>query len=539
MSDWQTEQLIELARRRYEHWDGFAHPQYVADEITPKRNLVEKAKEVLNLDTLDRQLNQGKFEAIVDSIQKLTRRTNLLWRRVPGSGDTAVLQAPNLNKAQLSIQIRNLLYGDRSSPERLQTFSDYLDQENLPNKWPFPTFLLFITHPESEMFVKPRPAQWYLKFVGLDRSLGKKPNKENYAAFTQVSNALLDALKPLGATDMIDVQSLIWIGMKESKKQVGSLDKKSQIYLDVPPTTPAHPLPAMMEKNSDLYHASSPTYTVQQMVAETGYSEGEIQNWLTAVNRKGQAIFYGPPGTGKTFVSQKLGKLMTQGKDGKNGFCETIQFHPAYTYEDFIEGLRPLSNEKGTLIFEKKPGHFLKFCQKAQQYQGDCVLIIDEINRANLASVIGELMYLLEYRSQTIQLANGTHFNIPENVKLIATMNSADRSLALVDFALRRRFAFIRLDPRFDLIHQHPSSAIDVKALIKQLKNINSLIGDSNYALGHTYFLIPNLDEHIQNIWEVEIMPYLQEYFFDSPNELERFQWQEVAPFIWVDSKRN
>lgn len=529
MSGWQKNQLIELAKQRYSDWDDFDHPLYVADEIDPKRKLVESASQSLSLDTLDALINAGDFDTIVGSIKQLTRQTNLLWRRVPTAGDTAVLEAPTLNPAQFSIQIRNLLYGDRPSAERLQTFSDYLEQENLPNKWPFPTFLLFVTQPETELIIKPQPAQWLLKFMGSNRKLPTTPTQFAYSHLQYLAQQLLEELKPLGAEDMIDVQSMIWIGMRESKKLVGALDSKSQIDLDVPPTLPLT-APMLKEKDDAQYDVSTDLYDVAQMQAETGYSTVEIQRWLNVVKRKGQLMFYGPPGTGKTFVAQKLGRLLIDQAPDKQGFCELVQFHPAYSYEDFMEGLRPYTTPTGDLAFEKKNGRFLQFCYKAQTHSGPCVLIIDEINRANLPSVLGELMFLLEYRNQQIRLAGGTPFSIPPNVKIIATMNSADRSLALVDFALRRRFAFIQLSPNFDLLHTHQTpSPINLPALIQLMHEINSQIADPHYAIGHTYFLQKELDKHLQDIWELEIIPYLNEYFFDSPQQISKYSWEKVS----------
>ncbi|WP_287527592.1 McrB family protein, partial [Okeania sp. SIO2C2] len=143
-------------------------------------------------------------------------------------------------------------------------------------------------------------------------------------------------------------------------------------------------------------------YTLSQCAQETNITEIQITQWIRAINRKKQAIFQGPSGTGKTFISQKLAQHLIAGGDG---FWELIQFHPAYTYEDFIQGIRPQS-EDGKLTYPVVPGRFLKFCQKAALCQDTCVLIIDEINRANLSQVFGELMYLLEYRDAKIPLAN-------------------------------------------------------------------------------------------------------------------------------------
>ena len=183
---------------------------------------------------------------------------------------------------------------------------------------------------------------------------------------------------------------------------------------------------------------------------DTGFDRADLELWLAAIEHKKQAILYGPPGTGKTHLAKQLARHMV---GGSNGFLEVVQFHPAYAYEDFVQGIRPQSGGDGQLDYPVLPGRFLRFCSKAAGRRGRCVLIIDEINRANLARVFGELMYLLEYRDETVALAvDGRSFSIPENVRLIGTMNTADRSIALVDHALRRRFAFIGLWPNYGVL---------------------------------------------------------------------------------------
>ena len=163
-----------------------------------------------------------------------------------------------------------------------------------------------------------------------------------------------------------------------------------------------------------------PSYTLAQCAEATGLSVSTMEQWLTAIERKGQAVFYGPPGTGKTFIAEHIARHIV---GGSNGFVEFTQFHPAYTYEDFMQGIRPDTDEKGNLVFNLKPGRFFSFCKRsAQRSASPCVLIIDEVNRANLSRVFGELMYLLEYRDRKIFLADGTIFSIPPNVRVIGTM---------------------------------------------------------------------------------------------------------------------
>ncbi|MEZ4660022.1 MAG: AAA family ATPase [Caldilineaceae bacterium] len=281
-------------------------------------------------------------------------------------------------------------------------------------------------------------------------------------------------------------------------------------------------------------HTPTEPYTLAQ-VAAAAYLDGEtVARWVQIVRRKGQAIFYGPPGTGKTFVAEQLARHLSSGAaDGKHdGFYELVQFHAAYAYEDFVQGLRPRPAAAGGLTYELVAGRFLDFCRRADGRGGLCVLIIDEINRANLSRVFGELMYLLEYRDQAIHLAGGGEpFRIPGNVLILATMNTADRSLALVDHALRRRFAFIPLFPDYDVLrrfHAAQQTGFEVAPLIRRLEQINRAIEDPNYAVGISYFLRPTLADEIADIWQTEIEPYLEEYFFDQPERVEAFRWKRV-----------
>jgi len=279
-------------------------------------------------------------------------------------------------------------------------------------------------------------------------------------------------------------------------------------------------------------------YSFDQLVSEIFKDNPEdirmINAWIQAIDRKGQAILYGPPGTGKTFLAEHLARYLASRGEG-DGYVDLVQFHPAYAYEDFMQGIRPRSRPDGTLEYSVVPGRFLEFCRNAQDRKGTSVLIIDEINRANLASVFGELMYLLEYRNKDIKLANDSdtsdRFLIPENVRIIGTMNTADRSIALVDHALRRRFAFIKLQPDYEVLkryHLKENTGFPVDGLILVLEKINSKINDPNYEIGISFFLKKDLMDQIESIWKVEIEPYLEEHFFDRLQNTENFRWDKV-----------
>lgn len=281
----------------------------------------------------------------------------------------------------------------------------------------------------------------------------------------------------------------------------------------------------------------NPSYPLNQLADDLLIKEAIISSWIKGIERKGQGILYGPPGTGKTFTAEKIAKhLVAEG----DGFTEIVQFHPAYAYEDFIQGLRPKPRKDGGLDYAVIPGRFLDFCAEATKRNGRCILIIDEINRANLARVFGELMYLLEYRDREIPLSNGGSLKVPPNVRIIGTMNTADRSIALVDHALRRRSAFIPLYPFYEiLLRFHEQGEFPTEKFIDFLKKLNKEIGDRHYEIGISFFLKHDLADQIEDIWKMEIEPYLEEYFFDQPDKVELFRWDKLRRRIANDSSES
>jgi len=272
-----------------------------------------------------------------------------------------------------------------------------------------------------------------------------------------------------------------------------------------------------------------PVYTLEDCAKATSFDPTTLERWVRAIQRKGQAVVYGPPGTGKTYVAQHIARHLI---GGGRGFGELVQFHPEYAYQDFVQGIRPRTNADGKLQYELRPGRFVSFCERATQAKDTCVLIIDEINRANLAQVFGELMYLLEYRDASIPLSGGGTFSIPRNVRLIGTMNTADRSIALVDYALRRRFAFLGLRPDFAVLrnyHREHETGYPIEQLIEVLRRVNQQIDDPNFEVGISFFLTKRLAEDIADIWTMEIHPYLEEYFFDQPQRAHELSWSNVS----------
>ncbi|MFF5230719.1 McrB family protein [Dactylosporangium sp. NPDC000521] len=239
---------------------------------------------------------------------------------------------------------------------------------------------------------------------------------------------------------------------------------------------------------------------------------------IDLLREKKQIILYGPPGTGKTYLAQEIAQFITSQAD--NAF-RLVQFHPSYSYEDFFEGFRPVRGDhSGGITFSLEPGPLKQLVADAKENPGQpYVLIIDEINRANLAKVFGELYFLLEYRDRSIQLQYSPteDFTLPSNVYIIGTMNTADRSIALVDAAMRRRFLFQGLFPgepplqhmlrRWLEVHQLPADRADL------LDELNRSIGDRDAAVGPSYLMNPRVaDERgLERIWRTAIEPLLEE----------------------------
>ena len=243
-----------------------------------------------------------------------------------------------------------------------------------------------------------------------------------------------------------------------------------------------------------------------------------------------QIILYGPPGTGKTWLARKLARHLTNDMDGA---VRLVQFHPSYTYEDFFEGFRPLPSSGGSLSFDLRPGPFRDFAETAEDDSSTpYILVIDEINRANLAKVFGELYFLLEYRDESIRLQYSPlkPFQLPPNLFIIGTMNTADRSIAKIDSAMRRRFGFVELHPRIPPVQGLLARWLDRKGLpawpAAVLDELNARIEDADAAIGPSYLMdsrIYQRDDGVERVWQYAIMPLLADLFYGQPDLEERY----------------
>jgi MoxR-like ATPase len=288
-------------------------------------------------------------------------------------------------------------------------------------------------------------------------------------------------------------------------------------------------------------------FSKEDALVELFIDESRFDEMLESLNIKKNIVLQGPPGVGKTFIAKRLAYAFMEEKDTER--VQMIQFHQSYSYEDFIQGYRPGND----CTFALKNGVFYEFCQKARNNGSKpYFFIIDEINRGNLSKIFGELLMLIETDKRgpdyavPLTYSPKELFHIPANLYLIGTMNTADRSLAMVDFALRRRFRFIDLEPAFEndkfkqnLLKRTEASLVDL--IITRMTDLNNKIAAENknlgrgFCIGHSFFCPEDGTDHLTQTWykqiiRTEIAPLIREYWFDREETAIQYIDRLLAP---------
>lgn len=378
--------------------------------------------------------------------------------------------------------------------------------------------------PEEYPPYRRNPVDSGLKLLGYDILPETADEAARYEQFLGFLDDVFDALVERGIElrHRLDAQAIVWSVTKN----------------DLPESAPAKDREALANYRKGLADipiedeggepaqvapASSLQEVAERLLLPVNFLE-QVQRLLVS---KRQVIFFGPPGTGKTFVAQALAAHLA----GSAQRVKLVQFHPSYAYEDFVEGYRP-TEINGAPGFTLHRGPLRALADRATSDQSNTyVLIIDEINRGNVAKVFGELYYLLEYRGEELSLQYSAQpFALPENLWIIGTMNTADRSIALVDAALRRRFFFVPFFPDIApieglLARWLERNKPDFTWVADVVDAANAELDERHLAIGPSHFIRPDLDdEWVDLIWQHSVIPYLEEHFFGDPDELGRFQ---------------
>lgn len=400
--------------------------------------------------------------------------------------------------------------GEVDPSERVRAFLSHVPSTEVSGpgaRLAIASFLLMSLEPTQFPVFRPEPFRRAYELTDSTQPPIESDEADRYTHALHFLDTLIDeaASRDLALRDRLDAQALVWAVTKQPPpEQWSEADRRAFRAFRGETAATDQPLDELGD----------------ELLVDPDY----LQRVVRLLEAKRQVIFYGPPGTGKTYVAQKLAEHLA----GAEGAIDLVQFHPSYAYEDFIEGFRPDPNGQGFVL---RAGPLKRLAEQARDNpEATHVLVIDEINRGNVAKVFGELYFLLEYRSRDLTLQySDAPFRMPSNLWVIGTMNTADRSIALVDAALRRRFYFVPFFP-----DQPPIAGLLTRWLDRHKPELawvadvvdraNQRLGDREGAIGPSYFLREDLDEEwVELIWTHAVIPYLAEQLYGTEERLADF----------------
>lgn len=388
----------------------------------------------------------------------------------------------------------------------------------------------FVTERGSDGQVSPWPEQTFDEWQGLSRF----GSKQSEIAKTWFKVGEMEVFSTPKAVEDFEIA----LGLSTPENLINQNSFGYVIELD--PTAPSDADPQIASTYESAISRPD-ELPLEWLEKTTGLSKETVANLVDAITGSSpQIILAGPPGTSKTWVARQLALFLTRNRPDQVRF---VQFHQSYTYESFIEGLRPVTN--GNAVgFELRPGvvrDVVKSMDRANAVnsnEDDYVIVIDEANRANLPRVLGELMFLFEYRGEVAHLQYSGPFTLPKNLRFIATMNTADRSIRAIDIALRRRFDVFELGPDASILEGYHAQRGDseVLDLVDGFHALNDALVkalDRHHTIGHAFFMQPQMTpSKLKGIWIRKIFPLIEEFFFDQPELAAEFTCERFWPSI-------
>lgn len=469
------------------------------------------------------------------------RENNLLgWRR---KGDFIRWAKANPDEADAALRALWDTESGRSEKARVDAFTEGIRPAGLATTGAavnLASGLLMATEPETHPPLKVEMTRKFWRLAGWgNEPADTSPGHFVYRAYAFFDELLRDAAawdRPMG--DRLDVQGALWTMGYLSERPASWTEEEWNEFIafqggaqiddvDDADQEPVEPPEEITVQTKDFIAAAARDLHVDRAF---------LDKIVTLLEDKGQVVFYGPPGTGKTYIAKRLARAMVEEDPTRT---TVVQFHPATTYEDFFEGLRPRLNQDGAVNYELRRGPLSQMAKDAKDDPDRrYIMVIDELNRANLPKVFGELLFLLEYRSEPVATLYrpGERFELPPNLFFIATMNTADRSVALVDAALRRRFHFIPFFPHLGELkgllrrwltdHSRDTAVADLLDAVNAELQVQ--VGD-HLVVGPSHFMKDDLSEEaLQRIWEFNIYPTLEELLWGRTDELANWQWAAV-----------
>ncbi|MBP9024745.1 MAG: AAA family ATPase [Phycisphaerae bacterium] len=513
--------FIDWARRFYES------PTFDRDERDYKLEIAQQiaaARESVTQNSAD------WFETLKSAFTQ--PRNNLTAWRV----HDRFLQWCNANPNDARSALLRIWDDSASLAARIRGFLDSVPNDALRGpggRVSLASFLLIGSSAENFPMYRDRAFRLAYKLAGY-RRLVPGAEAELYEFACQFLDDLIAEAKKRGLQlrDRLDAQGVLWCITKASSPPDDWSTGEWQHFIAYRDGTA--PPPSEEDEDSEDETATLGALADELLLDEEFFAR--IERLLTD---RPQMIFYGPPGTGKTYLARRLATYFS----GDASRTRLVQFHPSYTYEDFVEGFRP-QMQAGQPGFVLRPGPLRQLAEEAaRQPSQQFVLVIDEINRGNLTKVFGELYFLLEYRNEQVRLQYSDQpFQLPKNLWIIGTMNTADRSIALIDAALRRRFYFVEFFP-----DRPPIQGLLRRWLEKKQPNMrwiadivevaNQELGERHLAIGPSHFLKEGLTEDwVKMIWAHAVIPYLEEHFFGQPDRVADFAFDRLRARVTAEA---